>query len=128
MPLLVDEGGELLDDAHDHAQAHEHSPDESPPSSVGVGADVGLSGGSLDKCPQVTRWRPILRAYGLTWQGLEPWSWWNCDPILPSQEWDWKTSTYSRRACSRPCQPTVYSLRSLWTQVPIRGILRLLAT
>jgi hypothetical protein len=42
------------------------------------------------------------RTYGLKWRGLETWPRWNCEPTLPSNERDWKPSTYSRRASPRP--------------------------
>jgi hypothetical protein len=42
------------------------------------------------------------RTYSLKWRGLETWPRWNGEPTLPSQEQDWKPSTYSRRASPRP--------------------------
>jgi hypothetical protein len=42
------------------------------------------------------------RTLRLTWRELETWPRWNCEPIPQSKERDWKPSTYSRRASSRP--------------------------
>ncbi len=43
-----------------------------------------------------------IRTLRLTWRGLETWPRWNCAPMPPSKERNWKPSTYSRRACPRP--------------------------
>src|SRR5262249_54500679 len=45
---------------------------------------------------------PDIRTLRLTWRRLETWPWWNCAPTPHSKAWDWKPSTYRRRACPRP--------------------------
>jgi len=42
------------------------------------------------------------RTRRLTWRELETWLWWNCEPTPQAKAWDWKPSTYGRRASSRP--------------------------
>jgi len=42
------------------------------------------------------------RTLRLTWRELETWPWGNCEPTEQSKDLDWKPSTYSARASSRP--------------------------
>ena len=42
------------------------------------------------------------RTLRLTWWELETWPWGNCEPTEQSKDLDWKPSTYSARASSRP--------------------------
>ena len=42
------------------------------------------------------------RLLRLTRRELETWLWWNCAPTPQAKAWDWKPSTYGRRANSRP--------------------------
>ena len=42
------------------------------------------------------------RTLRLTWRELETWLWGNCEPTPQAKAWDWKPSTYGRRASSRP--------------------------
>jgi hypothetical protein len=43
-----------------------------------------------------------IRTLRLTRRELETWLWWNCEPTPQAKAWDWKPSTYGRRASSRP--------------------------